>query len=92
VFWAVVIAIYGAASVVTLTAYGLDKRRAMAGRRRIKERTLHLFELAGGWPGGLLGQRLFKHKRAKGAYMLVFWAIVMLHLIAWTVYLWLFHG
>jgi uncharacterized membrane protein YsdA (DUF1294 family) len=92
VFWAVVISVYGAASVVTLVAYGVDKRRAASGRRRIKERTLHSLELAGGWPGGLVGQKLFKHKRAKGAYMMFFWAIVMLHTVAWVAYLWLFRA
>jgi len=85
-FWTVVISIYGAVSAVTLIAYGLDKHRAERGGRRIKERTLHIYELAGGWPGGLLGQRVFRHKRAKGSYMLVFWGIVALHVMGWFIF------
>jgi uncharacterized membrane protein YsdA (DUF1294 family) len=85
-FWTIVAIIYGTASALTLLAYGIDKHRAMGGGRRIKERTLHVYELCCGWPGGLLGQRVFRHKRAKGSYMLVFWGIVLLHLLAWFIF------
>ena len=54
------------------------------GGQRIPERTLHGLELLGGWPGALVGQQLFKHKRSKAPYMRVFWVIVLLHLAAWT--------
>jgi len=54
----------------------------------VSERTLHLFELAGGWPGALIGQQLFRHKRSKGSYMRVFWVIVLLHAGGWA--WWLF--
>lgn len=52
--------------------------------QRIPERTLHTLELLGGWPGALVGQQLFKHKRSKAPYMRVFWVIVLLHVAAWT--------
>jgi uncharacterized membrane protein YsdA (DUF1294 family) len=70
-------------SLVTLAAYGFDKRRAKRGGRRIPERTLHLLELAGGWPGALAGQRLFRHKSRKLSFRVVLWGIVALHLAAW---------
>ncbi len=82
--WPWIIGGYAAVSLVTLAAYGLDKRRAVQRRRRIPERTLHLFELLGGWPGALAGQTLFRHKRRKFSYMAVFAAIVALHAAAWT--------
>src|SRR6185295_11607918 len=44
------LALYATMSLITLTAYAIDKRRAIRGQRRIKEKTLHLIELAGGWP------------------------------------------
>jgi len=76
-------AVYAVMSVVTFFAYGIDKRRAERGKRRIRERTLHLLELCGGWPGGALGQSFFRHKRQKLSYMLLFACIVIVHIAAW---------
>jgi uncharacterized membrane protein YsdA (DUF1294 family) len=86
-----VLSLYALASAVTFVAYGLDKAaaaRATGGRGRIRERTLHLFELFGGWPGALLAQRCFRHKTIDPTFRLVFWAIVLLHAAAWGVFLW----
>ncbi len=33
--------------------------------------------LAGGWPGALLGQALFRHKHRKAAFQWVFWLCVL---------------
>lgn len=66
-------------SLVALGAYGIDKRRANRGKRRIPEKTLHLFEVLGGWPGAVLGQQMFRHKTVKMSFRLVLWAIVFLH-------------
>jgi uncharacterized membrane protein YsdA (DUF1294 family) len=66
-------------SCVCFAAYGLDKRRAVNGGRRVRERTLHLLALLGGWPGALLGQRLFRHKTKKVSFRIAFWAVVLLH-------------
>jgi uncharacterized membrane protein YsdA (DUF1294 family) len=63
---------------------GIDKRRAARGEWRISEAALHSAELLGGWPGALLAQRVFRHKRQKTGYMLVFWAIVALHGCGWA--------
>jgi uncharacterized membrane protein YsdA (DUF1294 family) len=83
--WLGLIAIaYAAMSLVTFVAYGIDKRCARLGRRRISERSLHRLELLGGWPGGLLGQRAFRHKRRKRSYMIRFWGVVALHAAAWA--------
>jgi uncharacterized membrane protein YsdA (DUF1294 family) len=87
----VILMLYFGASALTVAAYGLDKRRALRQRRRISERALHLLELLGGWPGGLIGQMLFRHKRRKLRYMAVFWLIVLLHLAGWTWY-WISSG
>ena len=69
-------------SVVCFTAYGLDKRRAVNGSRRVPEQTLHMLALLGGWPGGLLGQQQFRHKTKKLSFVIVFWCVVMLHVAA----------
>lgn len=76
--------IYAVVSLVTFVAYGIDKHRAKVGRWRISERTLHLLELAGGWPGAVAGQALFRHKRRKFSYMAVFVGIIALHVAAWV--------
>ena len=66
-------------SLVCFLAYGLDKRKAVNGGRRVSERTLHLMAFLGGWPGALLGQRHFRHKTQKVAFRLVFWMVVVCH-------------
>lgn len=67
-------------SVISFAAYGLDKRRAAVGGRRVPERTLHLLALLGGWPGAILAQRQFRHKTRKVSFLIVFWAVVVVHL------------
>jgi uncharacterized membrane protein YsdA (DUF1294 family) len=67
-------------SLVCFITYGVDKRQAVRGGRRVSERTLHLMELLGGWPGALLAQRHFRHKTQKAPFRLVFWLLVALHL------------
>src|SRR5262245_38455989 len=72
-------------SCASLAAYGLDKRRAAHGGRRVPEGTLHLLAFLGGWPGALLGQRLFRHKTQKVPFRIVFWAGVVLHVgVVWA--------
>jgi uncharacterized membrane protein YsdA (DUF1294 family) len=84
--WPLAVAgIYVIMSLVTLFAYGIDKRAAVKSRRRVSEAALHGLELLGGWPGGWLGQRVFRHKTAKRSYRVVFWCIGLLHagLLVW---------
>jgi len=66
-------------SAISFVAYGLDKRRAVNGGRRVPERTLHLLAYLGGWPGALGGQRQFRHKTRKLSFLIVFWCVVALH-------------
>ncbi len=82
-FLAFVIGWYAVASVVTFLAYGYDKRRALVAAWRLKEQTLHTLEMLGGWPGALVAQRVFKHKRRKTTYMAAFWRIVAIHVGVW---------
>lgn len=70
---------YAAMSVLSFLAYRDDKVRAERGRRRTPEKTLHLLDLFGGWPGGLLAQHAFRHKSSKGRFQAVFWATVLLN-------------
>jgi uncharacterized membrane protein YsdA (DUF1294 family) len=65
-------------SCACFIAYGLDKRRAANGGRRVPERTLHLLAFLGGWPGALLGRRQFRHK-TKVPFRILFWVVVVSH-------------
>lgn len=71
-------------SMVAFVAYGLDKAAAKEGRRRTPERTLHLISLAGGWPGALIGQRVFRHKTRKQPFRTIFWGTVVANLVVVT--------
>lgn len=59
-------------NVLSLAYFGFDKQRARAGGRRIRERTLHLLGLAGGFVGGLISMQLFRHKRRKKSFVTVY--------------------
>lgn len=75
---------YGIMSVICFLAYWRDKRRAQRRQWRTRESTLHLLELVGGWPGGLLAQITLRHKIRKPVYQAVFWGIVGLHALVWS--------
>jgi uncharacterized membrane protein YsdA (DUF1294 family) len=83
-----VLAIYGVASVATFVVYALDKRAARRARWRVPERTLHLFELLGGWPGAMVAQKTLRHKTVDASFRLVFWIIVALHVVGWAALAW----
>lgn len=74
--------LYLVASAVTFIAYALDKSAASQGAWRTQERSLHLLALVGGWPGALLAQQLLRHKSSKQAFRQVFWATVLLNVVA----------
>jgi uncharacterized membrane protein YsdA (DUF1294 family) len=59
-------------SAVSFVVYGADKLAAKHGRWRTPEATLHLLALAGGWPGALAAQRVFRHKVSKQPFRSVF--------------------
>ena len=80
-----ILGVYAVMSAVSFSLYGLDKWKAKAGQWRIPEKTLLGVDLAGGWPGGLAGQRVFHHKSSKKSYQAAFWGIVGLHVAAWGV-------
>ena len=64
-------------SIITLFVYGKDKWAAKRQAWRTPERTLHVLALLGGWPGALIGQRLFSHKKSKTSFKRVFWFTVV---------------
>lgn len=73
----ILVGVYALMSVITFSMYGLDKSAAAKGRRRTAEANFHLVELVGGWPGALVGQRLFRHKTRKQPFQAIFWCAVI---------------
>ncbi|MDR5863681.1 DUF1294 domain-containing protein [Halomonas campisalis] len=76
---------YLLASLAAVILYGVDKTAARRDRRRIRESTLHLVALSGGWPGALLARRWFRHKTRKQPFGAILWGCVAVNvgLVAW---------
>ncbi|WP_392888277.1 DUF1294 domain-containing protein [Pseudomonas migulae] len=77
------LAAYGLVSVLAFFLYWSDKHKARTDRWRTPENVLHAVELAGGWPGALLAQQVFRHKTRKVSFQVLFWLIVLLHQVFW---------
>jgi uncharacterized membrane protein YsdA (DUF1294 family)/cold shock CspA family protein len=69
-------------NVLTFYTYMLDKYAASRRAWRISENALHLWSLAGGWPGAWFAQQLLRHKSRKQAFRMTYWVTVVLHCAA----------
>ena len=79
---------YLAASVAAILAYGVDKSAAENHRWRVKESTLHMLALVGGWPGALIAQRMFRHKSRKPSFQAGFLVTVIVNCVALALLWW----
>jgi uncharacterized membrane protein YsdA (DUF1294 family)/cold shock CspA family protein len=79
-----VLLVYVGLSFLAFLAYAFDKSAALSGRRRTPEQTLHLISLAGGWPGALVAQQLFRHKTIKQSFVHAFWFTVLVNISAFV--------
>ena len=52
-------------NIIAFAVYGIDKRKAIKNRFRIKESTLFLLAILGGSIGALFGMYAFRHKTKK---------------------------
>ena len=52
-------------NILAFALYGLDKKKARSGTRRISERTLFLAAMLGGAAGAWIGMKFFRHKTRK---------------------------
>ncbi|MFC3531383.1 DUF1294 domain-containing protein [Vogesella facilis] len=75
-------------SLLTYAVYAHDKRAAQQQRWRIRENTLHLLALLGGWPGALLAQQRLRHKSSKPGFQWRYKATIAanLGLLCWLQY------
>jgi len=76
---------YAGMSLVTLMVYVWDKRASKRpGAQRVRERTLHLWALAGGFGGALLGQIWLRHKTRHASFIVVTVLALAAHAGAWA--------
>jgi uncharacterized membrane protein YsdA (DUF1294 family)/cold shock CspA family protein len=81
-----------ALNVLAFFTYWQDKHAARQGHWRISEDVLHLWSLAGGWPGAWLAQQVLRHKSAKGSFRSMYWATVVIHCSAAFGMWWFLHA
>jgi len=60
--WQYVLILLAVMSAFLFVLMGLDKGKARRGTWRVSEKTLFVFALLGGAPGGTAGMFLFRHK------------------------------
>ena len=74
---------YLIASVFTYILFYADKRAAKKRAFRASEAFLLGGCLLGGWPGGFVASRVFRHKTKKWTFRIQFWVIVLFHAGLW---------
>ena len=81
-FWHLVTIYYCFINVLSFIIFGLDKKKAEAGRWRVPERTLIFLAFLGGGIGALAGMIIFHHKTRKKAFRIFVPLWLVLHLAA----------
>ncbi|MDA1279216.1 MAG: DUF1294 domain-containing protein [Chloroflexi bacterium] len=56
-------------NTVSALAIWWDKRRAARSQRRIREETLLVWAMMGGWPAGIWAMRRYRHKTSKPSFI-----------------------
>ncbi|MCQ2078581.1 MAG: DUF1294 domain-containing protein [archaeon] len=76
----IALAVYFVLNVISFSAYGWDKHKAVRGQWRTKERTLLILGLIGPW-GAVAGMSMFHHKTQKPKFKLNY-VFLALHALA----------
>jgi len=76
-------------NALAFCAFGFDKWRARRSGSRVSEFNLALLGALGGWPGGLIGMNVFRHKTAKWTFKLKY-AVALIPFAAevWAYFHW----
>ncbi len=72
------------ANLITGGLYVWDKRSAGKDRRRVSEKTLLMWSLLGGWPGGLITGKWIRHKTQKTSYRIKFFIAAIINIATCT--------
>jgi uncharacterized membrane protein YsdA (DUF1294 family) len=67
-------------NVGSVTAIWWDKRLAKKDQQRIKESTILVWALVGGWPSGIWAMRRFRHKTSKQSFIVKYVLVVLISL------------
>ena len=76
-------------NVFAFALYGYDKlqsTRSSKGARRVPEKRLLTVALIGGSLGAMLGMRLFRHKIKKRSFLIKFFIVLLLQVLAAYLY------
>lgn len=66
--------------------YWFDKHAAIQRTARIRESTLHLLALLGGWPGAYAAQKVLRHKTVKQPFQAIFLVCVVVNIAGLILY------
>lgn len=61
-------------SIISFTFYGVDKKKAIKGKERIKEKTLLFYTIFNGAIGAFFARFVFRHKTEKKYFSLTIFA------------------
>ncbi len=65
-------------SLIAIVAYASDKRKAIKGKERTKEKTLLFYAVFFGTLGSLIGRSLAHHKTDKIDFSIIIWFSLLL--------------
>lgn len=77
----IVVIYYIVVNFILFAMMGFDKQRAVKGQWRIKEATLLMMGVVGGFVGGIFGMRVFHHKTKKIYFHLCYIFSTLLHIL-----------
>lgn len=68
-------------TIITFILFKIDKKRAIKGKIRLKEKTLLIFSSLGGSLGAFFGRIFFHHKTEKKYFSILIYFSLILELI-----------
>ena len=71
-----------AINIFAFLLMGYDKKLAQTRKRRISEKALLTSAMIGGSIGSGIGMLYYRHKTSKNSYLIKFWSIVIVQIIA----------
>jgi uncharacterized membrane protein YsdA (DUF1294 family) len=75
-------------SLITFIEFGKDKKKAIKGLERTKEKTLLFLSAFGGSFGAFFGRNIFHHKTDKKYFSLVIYSSIILNIVLIILFVW----
>jgi len=77
----VLILYYLILGLLTFSVFAKDKHASKHGLWRVPENTLHILSLLGGWTGGVVGQKILRHKTHKQPFKTLFTITIFINIL-----------